>query len=283
MKIFILPIMALFIYGCSPKVIINAERKLQETKQYEGFVIIGLKDTFNTNIGQYLGDIQIKDSGFTLDCSYEIVSKLAEAEARKLGGNILKIIAHKLPNPGFSTCHRITGKVYKVADVSKYEKKIVWNENRKLKQIDFKGSIKNRPFEAATSSYFGYEYSGRVFQGKVKFIVTTQFDCERSYFKGTYQVDTVLAHEQGHFDMTELYARKFFKKISEDIKNMKDLESNVSIIYDDFTKELQIEQDRYDSDIYPNQAKQAIWLKKLQEDLKKYEQYSNKQIFIPIL
>ena len=283
MKIFILPIVALFIYSCSPKIIVNAEKKFEETKQHEGFVIFGMKDTFNINEGKYIGYVKIKDSGLTIDCSYETVTKLAEAEARKVGGNTLKIVTHRLPDPFISQCHQITGNIYKLTNVSKYEKKIIWNENRKLKQIDFKGSIENRPFEAATSSGFGYEYSGRVFQGKVKFVVTTVFDCERSYFKGTYQIDTVLAHEQGHFDMTELYARKFFKKITEEVKSIKDLQENANKIYDDFTKELQIEQDRYDSDIYPNRAKQAIWLKNLQEELKKYEKYANKQTFIKIL
>lgn len=282
MKFFILPIMAFFIYSCSPKIVINAEKKLQETKPNEDFLILGLKDAFDVNTEQYLGDIQIKDTGLTFDCSYETVIKLAEAEARKLGGNMLKITVHRLPDIVVSACHRIRGKVYRVADISKYEKTIAWSEGRKLKQTDFKGSIENRPFEAATASYFGYEVSGKVIQNKVKFVVTTLFDCERSYLKGSYQVDTVLAHEQGHFDITELFARKFLKKISEDIKNFKDLKNNVNAIYNNFIKELEIEQDRYDSDVYPDPSKQAIWLKKIEEELKKYEQYSNKTIFIPI-
>ena len=268
MKNFILSIITLFIYSCSPKIIVNTVNKLEETKQHEGFAVFGINDTFDTTGGKYLGEIKIKDSGLTIDCNYENAIKLGEAEARKLGGNTLKVIVHKLPDI-FSQCHQITGSVYKLSDISKYEKKIIWNENR--------------PFEAATSSYFDYNYSGRVFQGKIKFTVTTVFDCEKSYFKGTYQVDTVLAHEQGHFDITELYARKFFKKITEEVKNTKDLENNIHRIYDNCIKELQIEQDKYDSDIYLDETKQAIWLKNLQEELKKYEKYSNKQIFIKIL
>jgi hypothetical protein len=279
MKIFILPLVALFICSCSPRVIINSQISLQETKQNEGFLTLGLKDTFDTTTCQYLGEVTTKE-GFFTDCSYTAVVKIAEAAARKLGGNVLKIVVHKVPSLT-SDCHRITGKVYKTKDISRYEKQIVWNENRKLRQIDFKGSIENRPFEAATFAFFGYEYRENVFKGKIEFVVYTKFDCEKSYFKGTYQVDTVLAHEQGHFDIAELYARKFLKKVSEDAKSMRDFRNNIDTIYEEFTKEMFLEQDRYDSDIYPNREKQAVWLNNIQEELKKYDQYSNKQITIP--
>ena len=125
-----------FIYSCSPKIIVNTVNKLEETKQHEGFAVFGINDTFDTTGGKYLGEIKIKDSGLTIDCNYENAIKLGEAEARKLGGNTLKVIVHKLPDI-FSQCHQITGSVYKLSDISKYEKKIIWNENRKLKQIDF--------------------------------------------------------------------------------------------------------------------------------------------------
>jgi hypothetical protein len=60
-----------------------------------------------------LGTIKIGDKGFTTQCSLEKVIELAKLEARKAGGNAIKIVEHKEPNLA-STCHRITAEILKV-------------------------------------------------------------------------------------------------------------------------------------------------------------------------
>ncbi len=276
-------LIVIFMWGCSPRFKVNSEKKLEETKEHEGFVVLGTKDTFDIGRGEYLGEIRITDPGYPVDCPYETMVKLGEIEARKMGGNIMKMVEYKPKSRFLMPCQKVKGTVYKLPDISPYEKRILWHEKRKLRQIDFKGSTQNRPFDATTVTYIMYEYSGRVYQGKVKFSVSTFFDCGMSYLKGQNEVETLLAHEQGHFDMAELYARKFFKRVAEEAKNVKDLKENLDKIYYDIQKEMQVEQDWYDSDIYPDPAKQVVWLKKLEDDLKKHEKYSKKQAFIPIL
>jgi len=56
-----------------------------------------------------LGTIRSGDTGFTVKCGYFEVLDVLKSEARKAGGNAIKIIEH-IP-PGHSTCHRFTVKV----------------------------------------------------------------------------------------------------------------------------------------------------------------------------
>ena len=59
-----------------------------------------------------LGTIKVGDSGFSIHCNYATVFDKAKTEARKVGGNVLKINKHKKPDL-WSSCHRITAEVFK--------------------------------------------------------------------------------------------------------------------------------------------------------------------------
>lgn len=63
--------------------------------------------------GVRLGYVAVGDTGFSTDCSYETVVGKAKMEARKNGGNVIRIIKHTMPDI-MSTCHRITAEVYRV-------------------------------------------------------------------------------------------------------------------------------------------------------------------------
>lgn len=63
---------------------------------------------------EQLGEVKIGDSGFTAKCHYDLVIETAKMEARKAGGNVIKITEHKLPTVMGSTCHRISVLILKV-------------------------------------------------------------------------------------------------------------------------------------------------------------------------
>lgn len=48
----------------------------------------------------------VGDSGFSVNCKYDVVLAKAMDEARKAGGNAIKITEHKTPDI-LSSCHRI--------------------------------------------------------------------------------------------------------------------------------------------------------------------------------
>lgn len=53
-----------------------------------------------------LGHSSIGDTGFSTNCNYDTILKKAVEEARKIGGNAIKITEHKTPDI-LSSCHRI--------------------------------------------------------------------------------------------------------------------------------------------------------------------------------
>jgi hypothetical protein len=94
--------------------------------------VIGLREREPEN-SEYLGLVKIGDSGFSTNCSYEVVMKEAMLEARKAGGNAIKIIEHRPPSAVVSSCHRITARILRV---SAYES-IPHQEEEFVEGIDY--------------------------------------------------------------------------------------------------------------------------------------------------
>jgi hypothetical protein len=65
---------------------------------------------------EILGKVKIGEGGMTIHCGWEEVIAQASAEARKAGGNALKITEHRLPD-FISSCHRITALILKVDSI----------------------------------------------------------------------------------------------------------------------------------------------------------------------
>jgi len=268
--------------ACSPKVITNTvESNLPSRTNlyYEPFAIIET-NTIDRTLHQPIGQIEIKDGGLTLQCDYETVKKLAKQEALKLGGNCFVITEHREPNQ-WRTCHRIKADVFLIDNPKEYETQIVWNKNRQLEISDFKASTDKRPFTAVTYSGFRYRIEGRpAFPNKYKLFVETYFDCNLSYFKRTEYDSLVLAHEQIHFDISELYARKFVEQVKKEAKDLPQFMAKGEKIFRQIWEENQIKQDEYDTEVYADKEKQPKWNKWIAEELKRYEPYSEKVLLV---
>lgn len=103
----------LFLSSCSPKVSTSISKKYETLDYREEVHIFGIKDAVPAN-AEVLGQMKIGDSGFTTNCGWDVVISLAKSEARKIGGNAIKITSHKPPSAMGSTCHRITANILKV-------------------------------------------------------------------------------------------------------------------------------------------------------------------------
>ncbi len=278
----ILVLLAIVLISCSPKVVshsLNSSHTDRSPLFFEPFAIIE-RDTIDRSKVQLLGRIEVKDSGFTLNCDYQTVKNLAKQQTLKLGGNSYVITEHKKPN-AWSTCHRIKADVFFIDNAEDYEKEIVWNKNRPLKISDFKGSILKRPFTAATSSTFRYAIEGRyAFPNKYKVHVESYFDCYLSYFKHTDGDSAVLAHEQVHFDIAELHARKFKKAIDQINPNLNEMLGIQDSLYDAVFREMILKQEEYDSEVYGNRDLQTKWNQWIKDQLINTNQYTDKTWFI---
>jgi len=264
-------------FSCDP-IIVKVITKMDELKSYESFVVFKENEKFDLK-GIEVGDIEIQD--VTLigeNCTYDNVIRIATEKARKMGANCLRIYEHILPGSGGNKCHHIKGKAYKIDDITSYEKVIIWHEDRKLTKKDYKGSIENRPFDATTFSGIRYKTIGHINPDTLILLVETYFDCEKSYFKDSTDTVFTIEHEQCHFDISELYARIFIKRLEESKFTAQEMNQQIKDIYNQLKKELLITQDKYDYEVYPNRAKQKEWLLKIHHDLDSLNDYKSKAI-----
>ncbi len=158
------------------------------------------------------------------------------------------------------------------------DKLIFWNENRPLRISDFKGGTENRPFQAATYSGLKVMNPVNVWTGKTKVIVESYFNPDLSYFKQSERDSSVLAHEQLHFDITELYARKLRKQLTENCSNQYDYFEKRDSIYKSVELELSLKQDEYDSEVYSERSLQSKWNLWVQKQLRELNDYSEKEV-----
>lgn len=169
---------------------------------------------------------------------------------------------------------------------------ILWQENKKLKIQDFKADNKdtikvNRQQFLGAISAIRIEYSSfqRNKNSVPDFSIKTYFDPNESWM--LLKNDYVLQHEQIHFDLTELYARKMRKSV-ESIrqKNV----TNISI----YRKKIQHwnimkekASNQFDADnqdyyikigqkiLFQKNPKQEAWKKKVDRELFQYSLFKN--------
>lgn len=227
-----------------------------------------------------IGSINFKDKGFKIKCSYEEGIRFLKKEAIKQNANLIKITEHKKPDL-WSSCHRFEADIYYVADPGKYEKEIEWSSERKLIFSDFRAN--NQPANSISLNSAAVSYCGISFQSssvnalsKAKFFVHTTFFKEKSWVidDTSLQTPELLNHEQKHFDLCEVYARKLYKSLNGGNFNAYNLD-NAYDIYNSVQEEYISMQEKYDSEtnhgtIADEQKRWNEWISDQLLELEKY-------------
>ncbi|MBK6992174.1 MAG: DUF922 domain-containing protein [Chitinophagaceae bacterium] len=154
------------------------------------------------------------------------------------------------------------------------EELIKWDDNKRLNWSDYKGKPDpNSDAAASTSTYLVIDYN--ISQNKMTYKIQSMFSRTRSW--GLHKTDYILSHEQGHFDIAEVFARKLHKKMSEFKFDKRTYQKNLAKIYDEVVEEKTEMQNDYDRETRHsiNKEKQAQWIKKIEKLLEEYEDYSN--------
>lgn len=99
--------------SCSPKIRTSITENHQSLDQGEK-VEVYLKNSDLPKKSIKIGSTRIGDTGFTVNCDYNIILEKAKIEARKIGSNGILITEHILPNVFGSSCHRINADLYKI-------------------------------------------------------------------------------------------------------------------------------------------------------------------------
>jgi len=154
---------------------------------------------------------------------------------------------------------------------------ILWCADQRLGWDDFQGPADpNRKAGVQSAAQVMIELNTRTEGNRVYFNVACYFERDRSWTIN-HQNSYLLAHEQLHFDIAELYARKMRKRLRElSGVNQRNLESRVRQIYREVNREHNAFQDRYDreTDHSKNREKQAVWEAKVKRMLEETSAYS---------
>jgi predicted secreted Zn-dependent protease len=152
---------------------------------------------------------------------------------------------------------------------------IEWSAERRLTWKDFKAQPdKNSTNAALTSSSINIEFGYN--STALKYNIKCRFDPNLSW--GRIKNDYILAHEQGHFDIAEIHARKLHKTLKAYKFQSRTVSKDVNRIYDTIMKEHHELQSQYDQETNysRNPAQQNAWKEKIEtllEDLKEFSNY----------
>ncbi len=158
---------------------------------------------------------------------------------------------------------------------------ISWNDTLKLTWGHFKAVPKtNTSAVALTASGITFEFSVKETETRIVDFDTkvyAHFYPKKSWYIKAQGDAYILAHEQLHFDITELYARKFRKEISQ-LKINSNIKSQLRNLHEKINKELAATQNRYDkeSDNSVNREFQTKWNNYVKSELAKLEAYKSK-------
>ena len=160
---------------------------------------------------------------------------------------------------------------------------IQWENNQKLTWKDFKGKPNKRsPYKAMT---FASVSSNLISFSKneLKIEILCHFIKNKSW--KTIETDELLRHEQLHFDIAELAARKMRERVSKlNLKNLssKNIEQKLNSIFNSSVEEQMEMNQKYDSETNHSikYIAQSDWEKKIKEKLIETKDYSKTSITI---
>lgn len=230
------------------------------------FAIVELQDAPKPQSGQLLTEIVIKPKPLKRLCDYDQLLAEAVRQAKEAGANCLVIDKHDSPQSAVG-CHRLEGRALLLEDPGPFEKEIYWHPDRKLTIADFRASTENRPATASTHCGFTIAYTNDRLTGAVLVTVSTEFYPRDSYFKVTEDSSYVLEHEQLHFDISEVYSRKFVKMAQEQVNTAGDWANEIHALYKSVYSEMIVRQDAYDAEVYAERQLQTVWDERISAEL----------------
>jgi len=167
------------------------------------------------------------------------------------------------------------------------ENTLRWDENRKLTWDDFQGYAFASPYYAFTKWYVPFEYSWESSNEKgcyykfSKISATANFEKSKSWVKKGQEADWLLNHEQGHFDIAQIFVKEFNERVQSELMgkefscpsgtnnsnmiNNQAMNRVQNIFGQEHQKALQMES-HYDTETNygNNNSKQIEWDKKIQ-------------------
>ncbi len=151
---------------------------------------------------------------------------------------------------------------------------LAWDSAEKLTWEDFQGKVdSSSPYSALTVSSIIYRFriTGDGYSDSIRAV----------FYRGESWVripkDGALAHEQGHFDITEIFARRLRQRLQSFIPKRGSLGRQLKKLYDEVEAERVAMESLYDMETKHSAEgeRQAEWLERIRKELKALEEFAN--------
>jgi hypothetical protein len=155
-----------------------------------------------------------------------------------------------------------------------------WSESRRLRWADFSGAAPAANGEGALTAYsifYGVQCTGERFQ----FLALAGFLPHDSWVRAEVladkaQSDRTLRHEQTHFDLTEVFARRLRKAFSDLYQPCRRPDGDLDALASQYLRQEKAEQLRYDEETRHGLAApaQSTWTRQVASDLNALAAYA---------
>lgn len=157
---------------------------------------------------------------------------------------------------------------------------IIWEGEKQLKWSDFKARAPRASSYEALSAV-GISAGLSFNEQELNINVESFFTPKLSWTKDKKSL-YLLNHEQKHFDISEIHARKLRKEFSETKWNIKSASKTFNKLLKKYSAEENAMQEKYDKESKHsiNKDIQEVWNKKIKEELNRLEKHSESIIKI---
>lgn len=157
---------------------------------------------------------------------------------------------------------------------------IYWTNSKRLSWDDYLANPDTQDTSNLALTYYGIACSMKTKKDSVAITVRSLFDKSKSWVKPADRTDSLLMHEQGHFDITEIYSRILKKTLQETSFKKAVLSADFNQLYKMNAVNLNAEQGIYDEETDHGRIalKQTEWEKKIKERLLELKSYHGDKI-----
>lgn len=185
---------------------------------------------------------------------------------------LLATIAAARPKPHFSSQNSMP--VLAAGVKEKESDFIPWQRDRKLVWDDFlQQPVRGTDAVASTSTSLGVAYQLK--GGALTWDITCNFQKKKSW--GLVKTEYILDHEQRHFDITELFARKLHEALLDYKLNRNTYKADLNRIYAAVVKDKETFQALYDGQTDHSRKKgiQRMWSEQIEKMLDETEEFAD--------
>lgn len=159
--------------------------------------------------------------------------------------------------------------------------KIYWTTEKKLTWDDFKG-IPDSKSKRGAITYSGFDYVVYSKKDTAFIDASSFFHTNTSWVNKKLDVSNLLDHEQTHFDITELYTRKFKKLVSSEKFDRKTIKETLKKTFVKIRQEHAEYQAQFDKETShaTNAEQEKKWEKEIEKTIKKLNDFSQATVKI---